>query len=193
MHRARARGRHRGRLAGTGCDWRTFDDLAKKTPVASISAPSDYSAKDQFGSILLAVPPPKDGSSAGRFVATGRTAASVAVVSFDASGNPKGMGVTAPAFDALKGSPLNAIAEVPGERRVVLGAPWTTFGDVFMMELDKPDVDYPYPATLFAEVTDPGFGAGVAAGNIGGGAPRRLSCCRRAPCTSSSTSCRRTT
>jgi hypothetical protein len=157
-------------FAGTGCDWRTFDDLAKKTPVARISAPSDYSAKDQFGSIMLAVPPPQDGSAAGRFVATGRTAASVAVVSFDASGNPKGMGVTAPAFDVLMGSPLNAIAEVPGERRVVLGAPWTTFGDVLMMELDKPNVDFPYPATLFAEVPDPGFGAGVAAGNIGGGA-----------------------
>ena len=68
------------------------------------------------------------------------------------------------------GGPLNAIAEVPGERRVVLGAPWTTFGDVLMMELDKPNDDDPYPATLFAEVTDPGFGAGVGAGNIGGGA-----------------------
>ena len=69
-------------LAGTGCDWRTFDDLAKKTPVASISAPSDYPAKDQFGSILLAVPPPQDGSSSGRFVATGMTAASVAPGAF---------------------------------------------------------------------------------------------------------------
>jgi hypothetical protein len=158
-------------LAGTGCDWRVFDDLAKKTPVASIGAPSDYPAKDQFGSILLAVPPPKDGSSAGRFVALGRTTASVAVVSFDASGNPKGVGVTGSAIDLLMGGPINAIAEVPGERRVVLGAPYTTFGDVLIMELDKPNGDVLYPTTTFApQVIDPGFGAGVGAGNIGVGA-----------------------
>jgi hypothetical protein len=157
-------------LASVGCDWRTFDDLAKKTPVASIGAPSDYPAKDQFGSILLAVPPPKDGSAAGRFVATGLTAASVAVVSFDAAGNPKGVGVTGSAIDQLQGGPINAVAEVPGERRVVLGAPYTTFGDVLMMELDKPNGAVQYPTSPFAEVTDPGFGAGVGAGNIGAGA-----------------------
>jgi len=158
-------------LAGAGCDWRTFDDLAKNTPVASIGAPSNYPAKDQFGSVLLAVPPPKDGSSAGRFVATGLTAASVAVVSFDASGNPKAVGVTGSAIDLLQGGPLNAIAEIPGERRVVIGAGSPTFGDVLMMELDKPNGDVPYPTTTFAPaVTDPGFGLGVAAGNIGAGA-----------------------
>jgi hypothetical protein len=154
-----------------GCDWRTFDDLAKTTPVASISAPSNYPAKDQFGSILLAVPPPKDGSSAGRFVATGVTAASVAVVSFDASGSPKAVGVTGSAIDQLKEGPISAIAEVPGERKVVMGAPWTTWGDVLMMELDKPNGDVLYPTTTFApEVGDPGFGIGVGAGNIGMGA-----------------------
>jgi hypothetical protein len=161
-------------FGGAGCDWRDFDDLAKKTPVASIGAPSDYPAKDQFGSILLAVPPAKDGSSSGRFVATGLTAASVAVVSFDAAGNPKGVGVTGPAIDQLQGGPINAIAEVPGERRVVMGAPYPSFGDVLTMELDKPDGDIAYPTRIFAEVADPGFGRGVGAGNIGGGAAAEI-------------------
>jgi hypothetical protein len=158
-------------FGGSGCDWRAFDDLAKKTPVASISAPSDYPAKDQFGSILLAVPPPKDGSSAGRFVATGMTAASVAVVSFDASGNPNGIGVTGTAIDQLGSGPITAIGEVPGERRVVMGAPFSAGGDVLMMELDKPKDDVLYPTTTFAaESAYPYFGVGVGAGNVGGGA-----------------------
>ena len=159
-------------VAAAGCDWRSFDDLKKTTPVAAISAPSDYPAKDQFGSILLAVPPPKDGSAAGRFVALGMTAASVGVISIDASGAQRGVGVTgSAAIDMLQGGPVNALAEVPGERKVILGAPYGSFGDALMMELDKPNGDVPYPVSTFApQVTDSEFGIGVAAGNIGGGA-----------------------
>lgn len=157
-------------IAGSGCNWGAFDDLAKKTPVASIGAPSDYPAKDQFGSILLGVSLAKDGSSAGRFVALGVTAASVAVVSFDASGSAKGAGVTGMAIDQLGSGPLNSMAEVPGERRVVMGAPFADGGDALMMELDNPKDDVLYPTTLFAKVVDPYFGVGVGAGNIGGAA-----------------------
>jgi hypothetical protein len=158
-------------FAAGGCDWRSFDDLRKTTPVAAISAPSDYPAKDQFGSILLAVPPPKDGSAAGRFVALGMTAAAVGVISIDASGAQRGVGVTGSAIDLLQGGPINSLAEVPGERKVVLGAPYGSFGDALMMELDKPSGDVLYPTSTFApQVTDSEFGIGVAAGNIGGGA-----------------------
>ncbi len=90
-------------LAGAGCDWRKFDDLKKTTPVAAISAPSNYPANGDFGPNLLAVPPPSDGSAAGRFVAAATYSTSVAVVSFDAAGSPSGVGVTGMAFDALAG------------------------------------------------------------------------------------------
>ena len=55
---------------------------------------------------------------------------------------------------------------------MVLGAPGPTFGDVLVMELDKPTRRRTrYPATLLAEVTRlRGSALGVAAGNIGGGA-----------------------
>jgi hypothetical protein len=157
-------------FAASGCNWGAFDDLAKKTPVASIGAPSDYPAKDQFGSILLGVSPAKDGSSAGRFVALGLSAASVAVVSFDASGSSKGVGVAGGAIDQLGSGPLNAMAEVPGERRVVMGAPYAAGGDAVMMELDNPKDDDLYPTTSFTQATDPYFGVGVGAGNFGGAA-----------------------
>ncbi len=62
------------------------------------------------------------------------------------------------------------MAEVPGERRVVMGAPYAAGGDALIMELDKPKGDVLYPTTSFAQVADPYFGVGVGAANIGGGA-----------------------
>ena len=81
-------------LAAAACDWRAFDDLKKKVPVAALQPPGDYPAGDDFGPILLAVPPPADRSSAGRFVAAAVYHTSVAVFEFDAAGNPKGTGIT---------------------------------------------------------------------------------------------------
>lgn len=163
-------------LAGAGCDWRKFDDLKAKTPVAAISAPSNYPADGDFGPNLLAVPPPSDGSAAGRFVAAATYATSVAVVSFDASGNPSGVGVTGMAFDALAGGPIASIALVPDKRQVLLGAPTDTFGDALLMELDKPNPSgSPYPTTTFRPaVGEPQYGIGVGAGTIGGGAASDL-------------------
>src|SRR4029078_11210762 len=71
-----------------GCDWREFDDLKKKTPVVSIDAPSDYPTKEEFGAILLAVPPPKDHTSAARFVATATHTSPAAIVWFNSPGAP---------------------------------------------------------------------------------------------------------
>ena len=163
-------------LAGGGCDWRKFDDLKKKTPVAAISAPSNYPAESDFGSNLLAVLPPSDGSAAGRFVATATYSTSVAVVSFDASGNPSGVGVVGSAFDALAGGPITAMAAVPDKRQVLLGAPTPEFGDALLMELDKPIPMGPrYPTTTFRPaVGEKQYGVGVGAGHIGGGAGPEL-------------------
>ena len=163
-------------LAGGGCDWRKFDDLKKKTPVAAISAPSNYPAKNDFGPNLLAVLPPSDGSAAGRFVAAATYSTSVAVVSFDASGSPSGVGVTGTAFDTLIGGPITAMAAVPDKRQVLLGAPTAEYGDVLLMELDKPNpTGSPYPTTTFRTgVIERQFGVGVGAGHIGGGAAPEL-------------------
>ena len=162
--------------AGAGCDWRKFDDLKKATPVAAISAPDGYSAKSDFGPNLLAVPPPSDGSAVGRFVAAATYTTSVAVVSFDAAGNPSGVGVTGSAFDLLAMGPITAIALVPDKRQVLLGAPTERFGDVLLMELDKPTPGgSTYPTTTFRPtVSENQFGVGVGAGNIGGGAAPEL-------------------
>jgi hypothetical protein len=167
-------------LAATGCDWRKFDDLKAQTPVAAISAPSNYPAKSDFGSILLAVPPPSDGSAAARFVVSATQATSVAVVSISASGSPNGVGVTGTAFDQLNSDPIVAIAEVPGARRVVLGSPARTgdFGDALVMELDDPGppgIGPAYPTMTFRPaVGEAQYGVGVGAGNIGGGAAAEI-------------------
>jgi hypothetical protein len=165
-------------FATAACDWRKFDDLKAKTPVAVISAPSNYSAASDFGSILLAVPPPADGSAAARFVVSATLATSVAVVSISASGSPNGVGVTGTAFDQLNNDPLVSIAEVPGARQVVLGSPASsgTFGDALMMELDKgTPVGPAYPTMTFKPgVNEAQYGVAVAAGNFGGGAAAEI-------------------
>jgi hypothetical protein len=160
--------------SAAGCDWRSFDDLQKNTPVAAISAPSNYPAKDEFGAILLALGPPPDGSSAGRFIALGSTRASVGVISFDAAGNSSGVGVNGDAINQLMQGPINSIAEIPGAQSVVMGAPTDSFGDVLKMQLDAPRMPGAppqYPTMTFQPtVGEAWYGVGVGAGQIGGGA-----------------------
>jgi hypothetical protein len=161
--------------AAAGCDWREFDDLKKKTPVVSITAPSDYPTKEEFGAILLAVPPPKDHTAAARFVATATHTASAAVVSFDASGAPSGVGVTSSdAIQNLQQGPIKAIGYVPETSQVVMGAPTAAGGDALLMDLETPHPSDQPPHYLirpFAPlVADPWFGVGVGGGQIGGGA-----------------------
>ena len=160
--------------ASAGCDWREFDDLKKKTPVVSITAPSDYPTEEEFGAILLAVPPPKDHTSAGRFVATATHTASAAIVSFDASGAPNGVGVTSSTgIQQLEQGPIKAIGYVPETSEVVMGAPHSGGGDVLLMNMEAPHASNEppqYPIQTFAPlVADPWFGVGVAGGQIGGG------------------------
>jgi len=153
-------------LAGAGCDWREFDELKKKVPVASIEAPPDYPAGDDFGPILLPIAPPADGSAAGRFVATATHRTSVGVISFNAAGQPSGLGVTGPAYDILQQGPITAIAAVPGGQKALLGAPSTSLGDLLVMTLEPP-----YATSSFLPtVGEPQYGVGVGAGHLGGGA-----------------------
>ncbi len=154
-------------LASAGCDWRTFDDLKKTTPVAAIGAPSGYVASDDFGPILLPLAPPADGSAAGRFVATAVHRTSVGVISLDAAGQASGFAVSNAALDLLMQGPVTAIALVPGGRQALLGAPAPMLGDVLVMNLDAP----PYTTMPFAGTSgEAQYGVGVGAGNLGGGA-----------------------
>jgi hypothetical protein len=159
---------------GGACDWREFDELKKKTPVAAITAPSSYPASSDFGANMLAVSPPSDGSAAGRFVVSATQATSLAVVSVSASGGPSGMGVDATVFDNLNSDPITAMAEVPGKGKVLLGVPARVlasadgFGDVLLMDLNSPSGSYPI-STFRPLVAEDQYGVGVAAGNIGGG------------------------
>jgi hypothetical protein len=152
-------------LAAAACDWRAFDDLKKKVPVAALEPPGDYPAGDDFGPILLAVPPPADKSSAGRFVAAAVYHTSVAVFEFDAAGNPKGTGLTGTAFDQLGQEPITALALVPGNQQVLLGAPSASIGSLLLMNLDSP-----FQTTTFKNLGEGQFGVGVGAGNFGGAA-----------------------
>jgi len=156
-------------VVSAGCDWRTFDDLAKKTPVGAVEAPSGYAASGSFGPILLALDPPADKSSAGRFVATAVPKTSVAVVTFDAAGLWHGTGVTGSVLDSLGDGPITAVAAVPGGKKVMLGAPYTDLGDVLLM-----DQDPPYDTQSFHHIGESQYGVGVAAGNIGAGAAPEL-------------------
>ena len=90
---------------------------------------------------------------------------SVAVFSFDAAGNATGMGVTGTAFDLLGQGPVTAVAAVPGEERVLLGAPAPSVGDVLIMNLTPP-----FSTTTFQTKAEGQFGVGVGAGNLAGGA-----------------------
>jgi FG-GAP repeat len=153
-------------LAAAGCDWREFDKLKEKTPVAAIAAPSGYSASDDFGPVLLALAPPTDGSSAGRFIATATLKTSLAVVSYDPSGRPTGFSPSNDGLDGLQGGPITAIGAIPGGRQVLLGAPTAFLGDVLVMSLDPPYNAAPFIGTS----SDPRYGTGVAAGNLSGGA-----------------------
>ena len=152
-------------LVDAGCDWRQFDDLKRQTPVVAVGAPSNYPAGDDFGPILLPLAPPADGSAAGRFIGTATYKTSVGVISFDAAGNPSGVGITNDALNLLAQGPVTAIAPLPGDKQVLLGAPATAVGDVLVM-----DVDPPYQTKTFQELAEGQYGVGIAAGNIAGGA-----------------------
>jgi hypothetical protein len=156
-------------MLAASCDWRDFDTLKGKTPVARVPAPSGYPASDSWGDVLVAVTPPGDDKVAARFVASASEAVAVGVVSFDRFGHASGQNVTGGGLDFLDpgaGQAVNAMADVPSAKKVLLGAPrGSTGGRALLLNLEPP-----YDVADFASSLEPQFGAGVAAGQLGGGA-----------------------
>ena len=153
-------------LAAPGCDWREFDKLKEKTPVAAIAAPSGYERSDDFGPVLLALAPPTDGSATGRFFATATQRTGVDITSFDAAGRPSSIAIEQPGLDALLGAPVTAIAPLPGGGEMLLGAPGPDLGDVLVMSLEPPHATQKFIGTTGR----PHYGVGLAAANLGAGA-----------------------
>jgi hypothetical protein len=152
-------------LLASGCDWRDFDNLKGRTPVARVPAPSGFPASDSWGDVLAAVTPPGDDKVAARFVAAAAELVAVGVVSFDSFGHASGQNVTGGGLDLLElDQAITAIADVPSSKSVLLGAPTLNRGNLLLLDLEPP-----YPVTSFFTSVEPQFGAGVAAGQLGGG------------------------
>jgi hypothetical protein len=155
-----------------GCSWTTFDDLQNRTPVRVIGAPSGFPSTNDFGRVMIATSPPVDGSAAARAIVSSSQETGIAVLDFDVHGQVTGQTITADALTALGSLPVTAMAEVPGANAVLLGSPSAVGGNVLSMSLESP-----FTTTVFVSSAststgpgDPGFGLGVAAGNLGGGA-----------------------
>jgi len=152
-------------VALTGCDWRDFDALAGRAPVVIVGAPPGYPASQDFGQVMIPVLPPTDGSAAGRAVVSAQGQPALAIVSYDAQGNAAATNVGGALIDNLLGIPVWAMAEVKGKRQALLGAPAGSSGTISLLDLDPP-----YAGAILLAVNEPQFGAGVAAGALGGGA-----------------------
>jgi hypothetical protein len=151
-------------LGAAGCDWRAFDTLQGETPVLSVGAPSGYPVSSDFGSVLLPLTPPADGSVAARFLGAGSVQTGLAIVNLDVAGQPSGQTVTGSALDDLNDVPVTAMAEVPGMGEALLGAPSVDGGSLLALNLTSLAV------SAFQVSSEPQFGVGVAAGNLGGAA-----------------------
>jgi hypothetical protein len=149
-------------LAAGGCDWREFDNLKADTPVLRLGAPAGFVAPDDFGGVILPTAPPADGSAAARFLGASITSTGLAIVTLDAAGHATSQALTNPALDALAGSPLTAMAEVPGAGEALLGAPSLVGGSLITLNLST------LVMTPVVSSAEPQFGVGVAAGSLVG-------------------------
>jgi hypothetical protein len=148
-----------------GCDWRDFDTLQNQTPVLAIDAPAGLSSSNDFASVMLPVAPPADGSSAAWFLTSATETTGIALTKLDASGGASALTLTGPALDELGGNPVTAMAEIPGTRTALLGAP--TFRSLLTVDLASQTVSQFLPSSPLT-VNDPLLGVGVAAGNLTG-------------------------
>ena len=151
----------------TGCDWRAFDTLQSQTPVLAIDPPGGFPSSNDFGSVLLPVAPPADGSSAAWFLASATETTGLALVKLDAAGGASALTLTGAALDDLGGYPVTAMAEIPGTGTALLGAP--TFHSLLTVDLSSQTVSQFTPSSPLT-ATDPLLGVGVAAGNLTSGA-----------------------
>jgi hypothetical protein len=150
-------------LVGAGCDWRDFDAIAGRAPVVTLSAPPGYPAAQDFGQVMIAVSPPTDGSADGQALVSAQGQTGLAVVKFDAHGNAAATNVSGSIVDDLVGVPVWAMAELKRTRQALLGAPAGSKGTLALLDLDPP-----YTGTILVALTEAQFGAGVAAGALGG-------------------------
>lgn len=150
-----------------GCDWRAFDTLQNQAPVLAIDAPSDFPSSNDFGSVLLPVAPPMDGSSAAWFLASATQMTGLALVKLDASGGSSALKLTGSALDDLSGNPITAMAEIPGSGTgtALLGVP--TVSELLTVELESQTVS-PFIPSSPLTASDPLLGIGVAAGALTG-------------------------
>jgi hypothetical protein len=149
------------------CDWRAFDTLQNQAPVLAIDAPSGFPSSSDFGSVLLPVAPPADGSSAAWFLASATEMTGLALIKLDASGGSSALTLTGQALDELGESPVTAMAEIPGTGTAFLGAP--TLNSLLTVDLATQTVSaFVLEETLLAPETE--LGVGVAAGKLIGGA-----------------------
>jgi hypothetical protein len=147
-------------LAGAGCDWRDFDNLQADTPVLAVGPPSDYAAPNDFGSVILPLAPPADGSAAARFLGAAIGKTGLAIVDLDAKGHAASQNVLSAELDSLGGTAVTAMAEVPGAGEALLGAPSVGGGSLLTLNLTTLIVS-PFITSL-----EPQFGVGVAAGSL---------------------------
>jgi hypothetical protein len=165
-----------GAGVGAGCDWRDFDTLQKETPVLAVSAPSGASSND-FGSALLAVAPPANGTEAAWFIASGTTQTSLSVVTLSASGSASATNVQSSVLVDLNGFPVTALAEIPGTGQALGGSPQGTNGgkaviiDMAASVAADPTTNVKlFTSTSLLEYSESQYGVGVAAGSLGGAA-----------------------
>lgn len=156
-------------LAGAagGCDWRDFDSLQATTPVLAVEAPSGYPSSNDFASLLIATPPPSDGSAAARFVTSGIVLNALTVVEISAGGSASTHLVSSPTLDGLSGSPITAMAAVPGTDKVLLGVP----GQLTVLTMDlsaSSDTVTPFAGITPVIAGEPQVGVGLAAGDVAG-------------------------
>jgi hypothetical protein len=156
-------------VVAAGCDWRDFDTQAQGTPVLSVGAPAHYADPKDFGRALVAVAPPAD--AAARYIVSAVDTPTLALVDLDAAGQPTGQALNPLVISEESAQPITALAEVPGQRQVLMGAPDSGAGRVYLMDLSgtEPNV------TLFqSSFADDRFGIGVAAAQLTGGAAPEL-------------------
>jgi hypothetical protein len=150
-----------------GCDWRDFDELKKHTPVLTVGPDSDFPIKGDYGSFVLPLSSPAQGASGGRFLVSAASTAAIGVVDIDAQGQASNRSVTSRVFGTTNPLlPITAMAEVPGTRDVLLGAPLAAgTGSVYVFTLNASnDVKL-----LDSPADEDHFGLGVGAGALAGG------------------------
>jgi FG-GAP repeat len=149
-------------VAGSGCDWRDFDNIQAGAPVLRAGPPTGYSAPNDFGRVILPLAPPADGSEAARFLGSAIDQTGLALVDITATGQGSSTNITGLALDNLLGDPITAMAEVPGAGEALLGIPIADGGTLLTVNLTSLMV------TPFAVSGEPLFGMGVAAGSLSG-------------------------